>query len=104
MSIPHDIEKRRVTTGTDPEPDPQVNGLIPLPPQVPRLARLTPLGLPVPRPRRGGVKAIGIRRIPWEGRGMLSAEASRYRHDDGEGACMLMATGDYHSAWRGRQP
>ena len=27
VSIPHDIEKRGVTTGTDPEPDPQVNGL-----------------------------------------------------------------------------
>jgi hypothetical protein len=39
VSIPHDIEKRRVTTGTDPEPDPQVNGLIPLPPQVTGSAR-----------------------------------------------------------------
>src|SRR6266511_3815506 len=40
VSIPHDIEKRRVTIGTDPEPDPQVDGLIPLPPQVTRSARL----------------------------------------------------------------
>ena len=40
MSIPHDIEKRRVTTGTDPEPNPQVNSLISLPPQVTGSAQL----------------------------------------------------------------
>jgi len=40
VSIPHDIEKQGVTTGTDPEPNPQVNGLIPLLPQVTGSARL----------------------------------------------------------------
>jgi hypothetical protein len=34
VSIPHDIEQRGVTTGTNREPNPQVNGLITLPPQV----------------------------------------------------------------------
>jgi hypothetical protein len=40
VSIPHVIEKRGVTTGIDPEPNRQVDGLIPLPPQVTRSARL----------------------------------------------------------------
>jgi len=34
VSIPHHIEKRRVTTGTDPEPNPQVDGLFVPPLQV----------------------------------------------------------------------
>ncbi len=40
VSIPHDIEKRGVITGTDPDPNPQLNGLIPLPPQVTGSAQL----------------------------------------------------------------
>jgi hypothetical protein len=44
VSIPHDIEKRRVTTGTDPEPNPQADGLFVPPLQVSESAGSTSQG------------------------------------------------------------
>jgi hypothetical protein len=44
VSIPHDIEKRGVTTGSDRKPNPEVNAPIPLPLQVTRSTGSTSQG------------------------------------------------------------